>query len=221
MRRQEQGVAVTHEILLHQLLEGVPVDVPLLEQLGTAVASRSVVVEFDDHCAVTGDHLAVGAEQRTFANYAEARRAAYEDGIIPMQKEFSATINRVLLPLLGDPRRERFEFDYSRVQCLSESVDARFVRYGDAYQKNKLVVLNEARVALGLEPAVGGDRFADGSTLADGPQAPAPPPPPAPSGPPKDEEPPADETADETKALVAESRELMARVRLAFPEPPP
>jgi phage portal protein BeeE len=38
--------------------------------------------------------LAVGAEQRTFANYAEARKAAYEDGIIPMQKEFASVINR-------------------------------------------------------------------------------------------------------------------------------
>jgi HK97 family phage portal protein len=168
--------------------------------------------------------LAVGAEQRTFANYAEARRAAYEDGIIPLQKEMAATINRVLLPLTGDPRSERFEFDYGKVQCLSESEDARFVRYGDAYMKNRLVVLNEARAALGLEPTEGGDRFADGSTPEEGPQAPPPPvapgqqPPGEGDEPAPDETPVEDEAGDETKALVAETRELMARVRMAFPE---
>jgi len=116
--------------------------------------------------------LAVGSEQRTFANYAEARRAAYEDGIIPMQKEIAATINRRLMPLLGDPLRERFEFDYSNVQCMSESEDARFKRFGEAYQKNRIITLNQALTATGHEPVPGGDKFADGSTPQEGPRVP-------------------------------------------------
>ena len=48
-------------------------------------------------------NLAVGVEQRTFANYEEARKAAYEDGLIPMQGEIAHTINHHLMALFGDP----------------------------------------------------------------------------------------------------------------------
>lgn len=165
--------------------------------------------------------LAVGAEQRTFNNYAEARKAAYEDGLIPLQKEIARTINRVLMPLLGDPENEHFMFDYSRVECLSESADSRSVRFGEEYAKNRVRTLNEARQPLGLPPVAGGDRFSDGSSPEEGPQAP---PPPvaaiAPGGvPPAEVEGDATD-AEETKALRARTAEVLDRAMKALESRP-
>jgi HK97 family phage portal protein len=163
--------------------------------------------------------LNVGATQKTFNNYEESRKAAYEDGIVPMQGEFSRVINHRLLPLLGDPRTERFEFFYENIACMQESQDKRFRRYGDAYQKDKLLTLNEARKALGQEATKGGDKFADGSTPEEGPTVP-----PAPIAPGAEADPDElagqsddDDEAEAVKTLVADSRELLALARQAYP----
>ena len=126
-------------------------------------------------------------------------------------------VNDVLTPLLGDPSRERFRFDFSKVAGLGEGQDAKASRYGDAYQKNKGVTLNEYRtLGLDLPPVPGGDKFADGSTPEEGPSVP-PPPADAMEAVEADGQPDAtdDEPADEeeTKALRAEAREVLKLAR--------
>jgi len=45
--------------------------------------------------------LSVGDEQRTFSNYAQARRAGYEDCLGPMHRRFARQLTRDLLKELG------------------------------------------------------------------------------------------------------------------------
>ena len=108
--------------------------------------------------------LAVGAEQRTFSNYGEARKAAYEDAVIPFLKLVAEAFTDDLLPLLEGQDGDEVDFDYSAVQCLGESEDAKFARYGDAYQTNKGITRNEYRSGIGLETVETGDTFADGTS---------------------------------------------------------
>ena len=152
--------------------------------------------------------LAVGAEQRTFSNYEEARKAAYEDGLIPLQTAFAATINQVLMPLLGEPG-DVFEFDYDSISFMRENQDAKFDRYGKAYQVYRVITLNMALKALGYAPVAGGDKFADGSLPADGPSVPAKPPALA-IAPPGDQQ--DDEGDQEDEDEVEAAKALMARV---------
>jgi HK97 family phage portal protein len=93
--------------------------------------------------------LSVGEHQRTYANLAVARRSAYEDCLVPMQRRFAAALNRQLLPELGDASRERVSWDYSRVAALQDDRT-------ELFQQNTLGVQggwmsrNEARVRVGL-----------------------------------------------------------------------
>lgn len=102
--------------------------------------------------------LNVGHEQRTYSNYGEAREAAYEDCLIPIQGRFARTLRRALLPDLGDPTRETPRWDYARVRCLQEDEDARWKRVQGA-KKEGLLTVNEARALIGYPPMEGGDEL--------------------------------------------------------------
>jgi phage portal protein BeeE len=159
--------------------------------------------------------LAVGADQRTFSNYEEARKAAYEDGLVPMQKEIADTINFVLMPLFGNPDTDRFEFDYDKVPCMRESQDSLFTRYGQAYQRDKVITLNMALKGLNYAPVKGGDKFADGSSPEEGPTVPPPPTVIDPGKPEVEGKTPAraddEETDEASKALIARVEAVLAR----------
>ena len=93
--------------------------------------------------------LVVGNEQRTFSNYAQARRAAYEDCLAPIGRRFASALERQLLPELGDAARERVRWDYSRVIALQ---DDRL----ELFRQNQIAVaggwmtVEEARTRVGL-----------------------------------------------------------------------
>lgn len=120
--------------------------------------------------------LAVGAEQRTFSNYGEARKAAYEDAVIPFLKLLAEAFTDDLLPLLDGIEGDEVDFDYAGVQCLGESEDSRFKRFGEAYQTHKVITKNQALAGVGLETVPTGDVYADGTTpeptTGDNPDAP-------------------------------------------------
>lgn len=65
--------------------------------------------------------LGAGLDRSTFTNYAEARQAAYEQSIIPVQGDLSEDIS---FQLLGDFERDPFEwvtgFDLTNVRVLQE-----------------------------------------------------------------------------------------------------
>ena len=67
--------------------------------------------------------LKVGLENSTYSNKQEARKGAYLDCLIPMQKRFAKTIDKQLLPDVGGYRTERVKWDYAGVEALAENQD--------------------------------------------------------------------------------------------------
>lgn len=98
--------------------------------------------------------LGAGLDRSTFANFAEAREAAYESCLIPTQRLFAADLNAQLVPEFGDPKRLRLEFDLSQVRVLQDDQNALHER-ARADLLAGLLSLNEARQMLGLEPVDG------------------------------------------------------------------
>jgi len=110
--------------------------------------------------------LTVGEEQRTYSNYREARRAAYEDCLQPMQRRFARTLDVQLLSELGRSG-ERVGWDYSEVAALQ---DERM----SVYRQSTLGVrggwmrVNEARARAGLQRDPGGDIYLRGGAGSPG-----------------------------------------------------
>jgi HK97 family phage portal protein len=96
--------------------------------------------------------LGAGLDRSTYANYAEARTAAYEDCIIPSQRNLSDDIHIQLLPDF-EPNSffsMRFGFDLSNVRVLQEDRNALAERM-DIGVKGGWIRVSEARRALELE----------------------------------------------------------------------
>jgi HK97 family phage portal protein len=69
--------------------------------------------------------LGAGLDRSTFSNYAEAREAATENAVVPLQRLFAAEITHQLLPdFEADPKSVRFRFDLSEVRALQEDENA-------------------------------------------------------------------------------------------------
>lgn len=106
-------------------------------------------------CAVLGLHpavigLQVGLSHSTFSNMREAREAAWEQCIIPMQALVADVLNSQLLPEFGDARKERCRFDLSQVRALAEDENERAERLGKAYERGG-IRRSEYRAALGYD----------------------------------------------------------------------
>jgi HK97 family phage portal protein len=70
--------------------------------------------------------LGAGLERSTFTNYGEARKAAYEESVIPEQRLISAEIEVQLLPDFADTESQEYDvdFDLRQVRALQEAADA-------------------------------------------------------------------------------------------------
>jgi HK97 family phage portal protein len=99
--------------------------------------------------AVTVGLLVGLREANAKASHAEAKLQAYESGIMPVQRDFCETLDRHLLPELGDEMREYCEFNTSEVAALKENQNEIAKRADDGF-RNNVVKLNEARTARGL-----------------------------------------------------------------------
>lgn len=64
--------------------------------------------------------LGAGLDRSTFANYAEAREAAYESNIIPAQRLFAEELRVQLLGDFADITRTEIDFDLSQVRVLQD-----------------------------------------------------------------------------------------------------
>jgi HK97 family phage portal protein len=95
--------------------------------------------------------LGAGLERSTFTNMAEAREAAYENGLIPSQKILGEDVRFQLLPLFGEnPYVWRFGFDLSKVRVLQEDLYRLAQRHAMGV-RDGIEMVAEARRALGLE----------------------------------------------------------------------
>ncbi len=93
--------------------------------------------------------LTSGAQHKTFANYKEAREAALESCIIPMQKLLAQELTQQLLVPDFDGKGMRFAWDYTDVAALQEDRDALYKRFSLAYQAGG-ITRAEFREKLGL-----------------------------------------------------------------------
>lgn len=134
--------------------------------------------------------LGAGLDRSTFANYAEAREAGYEECIIPMQGVITSALKRQLLVEYLDSV-DGFDvyFDLSDVRILQEDEAALSARTV-AELNGTVIMLSEARRALGYEATEADDVYlvpvgktfvpaAELVTPADQPPTPAPEPTPA------------------------------------------
>jgi len=98
--------------------------------------------------------LGAGLQRSTFSNFSEAREAAYESFIIPMQRLLVAELHTQLVPEFGDPGRLRIQFDLKQVRVLQDDQNALHER-ARADLAGGLLTLNQALVMIGEAPVDG------------------------------------------------------------------
>jgi HK97 family phage portal protein len=95
-------------------------------------------------------------EQKTYSNYQEARKALYEDAVIPMLDKVRDKLNADLVIKFGD----NLYLDYNKdsIEAIQENRDQVYKRANEGY-KGGLLTKNEARQEMGYEDVEGGDEF--------------------------------------------------------------
>lgn len=107
-------------------------------------------------------NLPSSRDTRTYSNYAEARKAAWEDGIVPMQDAFAGAIQTQLLFVgdpatgvpyaeFGDPEGTECWWDRSRVAALQEDAENKATRAVMIYNAGGVVDAEWVRSELGIE----------------------------------------------------------------------
>lgn len=125
-------------------------------------------------CAAIGTNAStVGLpdENKTYANYETALRASWENGLVPLVDLVADTLRWQLLNEFEDPNQFTLDYDFSQVEALRESQDAKSARTRGEY-KDGIITRNEAREALGYQPDPAGDVYIDGSGFAEEPPDP-------------------------------------------------
>lgn len=119
---------------------------------GVALSARQVGMVFRVPSVLLGD-----VEAQTFANYAQARAALWEEGIIPLLERMAAEMNRALCPRFGDGLVLRPNLD--SVGALQAGQEAKAKWVGELFSRG-LLTQNEGRTALGWDEAPEGARYA-------------------------------------------------------------
>jgi len=99
-----------------------------------------------------------GLDRSTFANYKEAREAAYESFIIPTQRVIASQIRHSLLNEFDKSGKQRIRFDLSQVRVLQEDRSEMFRRNSAAVQ-GQWMKISEARAEAGLVVSPEDDRY--------------------------------------------------------------
>jgi HK97 family phage portal protein len=95
-------------------------------------------------------------EHATYSNYQEARKALYEDAVLPMLNRIRDKFNMSLVKKFGD--NLYLDYDIDEVEALQENADSKAARIVKEYQGG-VITLNEARDALGQESVPNGDIY--------------------------------------------------------------
>lgn len=154
--------------------------------------------------------LGAGLDRSTFANYAEAREAAWEDNILPTMAAFAEAITLSLMPDFSDPNRFRVGFDISEIRVLQADENALTDRMVKQLQAGAITVA-EFRRGIGMDADTSHKFYLipSGYEVRAQLEAPEPEPVEEPPGPGNDANPfPALEppTDDDITALLAEGR---------------
>lgn len=106
--------------------------------------------------------LGAGLDRSTFANYAEAREAAYESNIIPTQRLMAEELrHQLLIPDFQDGQDDGSEvvFDLRNVRVLQDDRNQEATRLAQLYTAG-IITRREARTPLGQESDDGDDVYA-------------------------------------------------------------
>lgn len=126
-----------------------PVDMAWLD--GQKLSAREIGLAFGVPSQLIGDN-----ESSTYSNYQEARKALYQETILPLMDSFRGELNNWLTPKFGD--RLFLDYDADSIEALQEDRDKTYNRVGKGYVDGWLK-LNETRRAAGFEEVEGGDVF--------------------------------------------------------------
>lgn len=110
--------------------------------------------------ALGGSAMAFGLPDtnRTYSNYEESISAAWNNGLIPMQKAFASTLYHQLYPDYGDTAGKVLKWDYTGIKALSED-ETEKVNRAVLMVGGPVATENEGRKMIGLEPIEGGDEL--------------------------------------------------------------
>jgi HK97 family phage portal protein len=101
----------------------------------------------------------VGLDRATYSNYGQARKAWWEDTLIPLYKNFGDTLNNQLLPKYVPTTGERAAWDFENVPALREETMAIHTRALESL-KSGGITLNEYRILIGEDDlGAAGDIF--------------------------------------------------------------
>jgi HK97 family phage portal protein len=137
-----------------------PTDIKVLgfrpDQMDTKMSRRvpeeRVSAIFGIPAVVVG--LGAGLDRSTFANFAEAREAAYESNVIPSQRLLAAELRTQLLPDFGDVTKLKLGFDLTKVRVLQADENDLHTRAREDLKAGG-IKLNEFRKMIALPPLDG------------------------------------------------------------------
>lgn len=90
-----------------------------------------------------------GLEHSTYANYAEARKSAYEDVIVPLWRYIQAELTHQLLADFDKSERQLVQFNLAEVRCLQDDQNELYKRVTMGYRSD-VMKRSEARSKIGL-----------------------------------------------------------------------
>lgn len=118
---------------------------------GLNLSAREICVVFNVPSILLGDAAAA-----KYANYEQARRALYQEGIFPLLDLLVSDLNAWLTPKFG---KDLFlGYDADAVDAVQEDQEAAHKRSREDF-KEGLITRNEARAAIGYDEVPDGDKF--------------------------------------------------------------
>jgi len=116
---------------------------------GQNLSARKVGIVFNVPPEMLGD-----PQSKQFANHKEARKALYEDNILPQADQWIGELNQNLVPLFARPgQRLRLRAERSSIPALREDQDSLFKRA----EESSFLAINEKRAMTGYDDWPGGD----------------------------------------------------------------
>ncbi len=122
-----------------------PADMAWLES--QKLSAREISVAFGVPPELVGD-----STNKTYSNYKEARKAFYQETVLPLMDWIRDELNNFLVPMFGD--RDLFiNYDRDSIDALQEDRNELWTRMNNA----SWLTINEKREACGYEAVEGGD----------------------------------------------------------------
>jgi len=118
-----------------------PVDMNWLE--GSKLSAREIAIAYNVAPELIGDNSA-----KTYSNYSEARKALYQETVLPLMDYLKGAFNAWLVPLWGE--NLYLDYDKDSIEALQEDQDKLYSRIFGAVDRG-IITRNEAREMLGFE----------------------------------------------------------------------